>query len=60
MPLPLAVSAALYGAAYGILPIGWIVFSAILLYRITVETGKLKSSRIHWGTSPRIVPCRLF
>ena len=42
MPFSLAVSAALYGAAYGILPIGWIVFTAILLYRITVETGKFE------------------
>jgi len=42
MPMSLAVSSALYGAAYGILPIGWIVFTAILLYRITVETGKFE------------------
>ena len=33
---------------YGLFPIGWIVFTAILLYRITVETGKfeiIKDSR---------------
>jgi len=40
MPLALMASSCLYGAAYGILPIGWIVFTALLLYRITVETGK--------------------
>src|ERR1700691_6150297 len=40
MPLSLAVSSAIYGAAYGLLPIGWIVFTAILLYRLAVETGK--------------------
>ncbi len=40
MPVGLAFSATLYGAAYGLLPIGWIVFTAILLYRLTVETGK--------------------
>src|SRR5580698_245853 len=40
MPLSLVVSSTLYGAAYGLLPIGWIVFTAILLYRLTVETGK--------------------
>src|SRR5580704_8736979 len=40
MPAGLAASSALYGAANGMLPIGWIVFTAILLYRVTVDTGK--------------------
>jgi len=40
MPFTLAASSALYGAANGMLPIGWIVFTAILLYRVTVDTGK--------------------
>src|ERR1700722_4432976 len=39
MPPSMVLSSALYGAAYGLLPIGWIVFTAILLYRLTVETG---------------------
>ena len=42
MPPTLAFSAAVYGAAYGVLPIGWIVFTAILLYKLTVETGKFE------------------
>jgi L-lactate transport len=42
MPATMVVSSALYGAAYGLLPIGWIVFTAILLYRMTVETGKFE------------------
>src|SRR5580693_8885951 len=42
MPLSMVVSSAAYGAAYGLLPIGWIVFTAILLYRLTVETGKFE------------------
>jgi len=42
MPAGLALSSALYGAANGMLPIGWIVFTAILLYRLTVETGKFE------------------
>jgi L-lactate transport len=42
MPASMVVSAAIYGAAYGLLPIGWIVFTAILLYRLTVETGKFE------------------
>ncbi len=40
MPVVRAVSATLYGAAFGLFPIGWVVFWAILLYRITVESGK--------------------
>jgi len=42
MPVSMVVSSALYGAANGLLPIGWIVFTAILLYRLTVETGKFE------------------
>src|SRR5580700_880235 len=50
MPVSLAASSAAYGAAYGLLPIGWIVFTAIILYRMTIETGKfeiLKDSIAH-------------
>ena len=35
-------SAVGYGAAFGLFPIGWVVFTAILLYNITVETGKFQ------------------
>ena len=42
MPVSLIASSSLYGAAYGVLPIGWIVFAALLLYRMTVETGKFE------------------
>ncbi len=42
MPPSLMGSSILYGAAFGLFPIGWIVFSAIVLYRITVETGKFE------------------
>src|ERR1019366_4071998 len=38
MPVPAMLSAVAYGACLGLFPIGWIVFWAILLYRITVET----------------------
>src|SRR5262249_23617004 len=34
------LAAAGNGAAFGLLPIGWIVLSAIFLYRLTVETGQ--------------------
>ena len=43
-----------YGAAYGLFPIGWVVFSAILLYRLTLESGKFESSGTPSATSPTI------
>jgi L-lactate transport len=42
MPVPYALSAALYGAAFGLFPICWIVYWAIALYRLTIETGKFE------------------
>jgi lactate permease len=42
MPVGMAISAAGYGAAFGLFPISWIVFWAIVLYRLTVETGKFE------------------
>src|SRR6266480_4843015 len=33
------LAAAAHGAAFGLLPIGWIVLAAIFLYALTVETG---------------------
>jgi len=42
MPLSLAVISTLYGAAYGLFPIAWVVFASILLYRIVVDTGKFE------------------
>jgi lactate permease len=42
MPVGTMLSAVGYGAAFGLFPIGWIVFTAILLYRLTVETGKFE------------------
>ncbi|HBY58679.1 MAG TPA: lactate permease [Solibacterales bacterium] len=42
MPLGLVVSATAYGAAFGLFPIGWIVLWAILLYRLTLETGNFE------------------
>ena len=42
MPVGLLASSIAYGAAFGFFPIGWIVFWAVVLYRITVETGKFE------------------
>jgi L-lactate transport len=36
------VSAAVYGACFGLFPISWIVFSALILYEITVRTAKFE------------------
>jgi L-lactate transport len=43
MPVDKLLTATLYGAANGLFPIGWVVFTAILLYRITVEMGKFET-----------------
>jgi L-lactate transport len=42
MPGQLAVSSASMGAAFGLLPIGWIVYWAVVLYRLTEETGNFR------------------
>jgi lactate permease len=42
MPLSLALVSTIYGAAYGMFPIAWIVFASIMLYRIAVDTGKFE------------------
>ena len=42
MPVGLALISLLYGAAYGIFPIAWIVFASIMLYRLAVDTGKFE------------------
>ena len=39
---PTMLAAAGYGAAFGLLPIGWIVLAAIFLYAMTVETGQFE------------------
>ena len=57
MPAITAVSSAANGAAFGIFPIIWIVFWAIVLYRMTVDTGKFDIIRDSVGrltTDPRL------
>ena len=49
MPSPVAFSSAANGAAFGLFPIGWIVFWAILLYRLTVESGKFEIIKDYVG-----------
>ena len=42
MPAELALTSAIFGAAFGIFPLTWICFSSILLYRLAVDTGKFE------------------
>ena len=42
MPASLALVSVVYGAAYGLFPIAWVVFSSIMLYRLVVDTGKFE------------------
>ena len=42
MSLRHTVSSTAYGACFGIFPISWIIFWAIVLYEITVTTGKFE------------------
>jgi lactate permease len=39
MPLGMAMMAFGHGVLFGLLPVGWTIFNAMLLYNITVETG---------------------
>jgi lactate permease len=42
MPGRLALTTAVYGAAFGLFPIGWIILNVIFLYRMTLATGRFK------------------
>jgi lactate permease len=57
MPVPMALAAAGYGAAFGVLPIGWIVANVIYLYLLTEERGlftTLRHSITHVTTDARL------
>src|SRR5690349_1729072 len=42
MPMTAAIGAALYGAVFGLMPIGWIVLSAVFLFHLTVRSGQFE------------------
>src|SRR3989442_1833058 len=42
MPLPLAGMSFLYGVAFGLLKIAWIVLAAVYLYDVAVHTGQFE------------------
>src|SRR5579883_2168122 len=50
MPPGMAVWSFVYGAEFGLLPIGWTVFAAMLLYNLTVETGQFAVIRRSIGS----------
>lgn len=57
MPWQAALAAAGYGAAFGMFPIGWIVFGAVFLYVLTVDSGefeKVKASVVALSPDQRI------
>ena len=58
IPAHLALNSTISGAAYGIFPIAWIVFTSILLYRLAVDGGKFRSSRIRSAASRATAACR--
>lgn len=42
MPATAATGAMLYGSVSGLFPIGWLVFTGMLIYNMSVETGEFK------------------
>lgn len=42
MPATAACASALYGACFGLLPIGWIVVAAVFLFHLTVKSGQFE------------------
>jgi lactate permease len=45
MPVDTALAAAVYGAAFGLFAIGWMVYAAILLFDIIVASGRFEDIR---------------
>ena len=42
MPTGMAVMSAVYGAGFGLWPIGWIILNVIFLYQLTAEKGEFE------------------
>ena len=57
MPVPAAIATTLYGAAFGLFPIGWIILNLIFLYQLTVQRGSfevLRNSLASIAPDPRV------
>jgi len=42
MPVQMSLMSAVFGAAYGLLPIGWIILNVLFLYQLTLQKGHFK------------------
>jgi lactate permease len=49
MPVSLALMSFVFGSAYGLLPIGYVVFAAIFLYQISLESGQFEIMKASVG-----------
>ena len=57
MPVKTAAATTLFGAGYGLFPIGWIILNLIFLYQLTVEKGLfavLRGSLAGIAPDPRV------
>jgi lactate permease len=45
MPADMAFASAVYGFAYGLWPIAWIIVAAVFLYKLTVKSGQFEIIR---------------
>jgi len=57
MPAKAAAATTIYGAAYGLFPIGWIILNLIFLYQLTVKKGLfevLRNSLGWFAPDPRV------
>lgn len=57
MPVSAVAASTIYGGAYGLFPIGWIVLNLIFLYQLTVNKGLFTIIRMHLSTiapDPRV------
>lgn len=57
MPVKAAAATTLFGAGYGLFPIGWIILNLIFLYQLTVEKGLfavLRGSLANLAPDPRV------
>ena len=57
MPGEAVAATTVYGSAYGLFPIGWIVLNLIFLYQLTVNKGLFTLIRMHLSTiapDPRV------
>lgn len=57
MPADAALATTIYGAAFGLFPIGWIILNVIFLYQLTVQRGLfavLRDSLARVAPDPRV------